>query len=344
MNKELQELKTKLENKAKEQQNLHLAITEQEERTAKLEADLREAQSTSERQARDHSAALQQIQTMSEDAKQQVRRIESLGGETLRLEQEVKAREQEIRRAHEQLQSAQRKVDKEHKRVMVLEDAIGQERTQRDVMLAEMKSVQKELDARKRHEEQLTKMISSLQHEAGILQKQLMRSSTGVKKQEEKTHMAEQSARALENEIYQFKQEASKQRKLIYQLETDRERYGINANEAHAKLLQAQEEIKLKEMQIAELNKKLADAENRLKQQQQLYEAVRSDRNLYSKNLIEAQDEIAEMKRKFKIMNHQIEQLKEEITAKVRTAAGRAGAVPSLTPPRSTHLRRTRHW
>ena len=54
----------------------------------------------------------------------------------------------------------------------------------------------------------------------------------------------------------------------------------------------------------------------KLKQQQQLYEAVRSDRNLYSKNLIESQDEIAEMKRKFKIMNHQVEQLKEEITAK----------------------------
>ena len=43
---------------------------------------------------------------------------------------------------------------------------------------------------------------------------------------------------------------------------------------------------------------------------------VRSDRNQYSKNLIESQDEIAEMKRKFKIMNHQIEQLKEEIQAK----------------------------
>jgi predicted nucleic acid-binding Zn-ribbon protein len=47
---------------------------------------------------------------------------------------------------------------------------------------------------------------------------------------------------------------------------------------------------------------------------QNLYEAVRSDRNLYSKNLIESQDEITEMKRKLKIMNHQIDQLKEEIT------------------------------
>ena len=47
-----------------------------------------------------------------------------------------------------------------------------------------------------------------------------------------------------------------------------------------------------------------------------MYEAVRSDRNLYSKNLVESQDEITEMKRKLKIMNHQIDQLKEEITSK----------------------------
>jgi len=43
---------------------------------------------------------------------------------------------------------------------------------------------------------------------------------------------------------------------------------------------------------------------------------VRSDRNLYSKNFLEAQDEITEKKRKLKIMRHQIEQLKEEIHTK----------------------------
>ena len=62
-----------------------------------------------------------------------------------------------------------------------------------------------------------------------------------------------------------------------------------------------------------DLQSKISEGEARLRQQQTLYEAVRSDRNLYSKSLIESQDEIAEMKRKFKIMNHQIEQLKEEI-------------------------------
>ena len=51
----------------------------------------------------------------------------------------------------------------------------------------------------------------------------------------------------------------------------------------------------------------------RLKQQQGLYEACRSDRNLYLKNLMESQDETNEMKKKLKIMTHQIDQFKEEI-------------------------------
>merc|ERR1719456_856334 len=82
------------------------------------------------------------------------------------------------------------------------------------------------------------------------------------------------------------------------------------------KCLGAMEEVKLRDLTIVNLRKKIHEAETRLKQQQNLYEAVRSDRNLYSKNLIEAQDEIQEMRRKFKIMNHQISQLKEEIQAK----------------------------
>lgn len=43
---------------------------------------------------------------------------------------------------------------------------------------------------------------------------------------------------------------------------------------------------------------------------------MRSDRNLYSKNLLEAFEEIAELKTKFKRMTAQISQLKDEITNK----------------------------
>ena len=41
---------------------------------------------------------------------------------------------------------------------------------------------------------------------------------------------------------------------------------------------------------MLQLQKKIAEGESKLKQQQNLYEAVRSDRNLYAKNQIEAQE------------------------------------------------------
>jgi chromosome segregation ATPase len=134
----------------------------------------------------------------------------------------------------------------------------------------------------------------------------------------EKFEASERAIQHLENKITRYRNEAIKARNVIYQLEKDREKYGVQASDAQAKLMTAHEEMKLRENQIGELEKKETDLRGRLKHQQQMYEAVRADRNLYSKHLIEAQDEIAEMRRKFKIMNHQIEQLKEEITAKDR--------------------------
>ena len=72
----------------------------------------------------------------------------------------------------------------------------------------------------------------------------------------------------------------------------------------------------MREVQIGDLVKKVQDWEQKLKQQQALYESVRADRNHYSKALVDKEDEISELTKKFKILGHQIEQLKEEIVGK----------------------------
>jgi len=99
-------------------------------------------------------------------------------------------------------------------------------------------------------------------------------------------------------------------------LEKERDKFSLEAAKANSNLMQMIEEVKLKKNLIGELKKENIDFESKLKTQQNLYEAVRSDRNLYSKNLIEAQDEVSELKRKFKIASHQISQLKDEIEMK----------------------------
>jgi len=99
-------------------------------------------------------------------------------------------------------------------------------------------------------------------------------------------------------------------------VQKESQKFCQEASKANANLMQMVEEVKLKKNLIGELKKENIEFEAKLKQQQNLYEAVRSDRNLYSKNLIECQDQVAELKRKFKISQHQIQQLKDEIEAK----------------------------
>merc|ERR1719326_837098 len=120
----------------------------------------------------------------------------------------------------------------------------------------------------------------------------------------------------LERDVSRVKQDLQEAIKKVYELDKTREKYGIELSLANSKHMTALEELKNRENKISELKKNLADVKGKLAQQKQLYEAVRTDRNVYSKNLIESQDEIAEMRRKFKIMYHQIEQLKEEIKEK----------------------------
>ena len=107
----------------------------------------------------------------------------------------------------------------------------------------------------------------------------------------------------------------------IRKIEAEKEEKTQAANKANANLMQMVEEVKLKRNLIGELKKENIEFEAKLKQQQNLYEVVRSDRNLYGKNLIIANDEVIELRKKFRIAQYQIGQLKDEIDAKDQALA-----------------------
>jgi len=116
-----------------------------------------------------------------------------------------------------------------------------------------------------------------------------------IKKAEEENFKNKDELTKKQNEIAQWKESGSRKDenianllKQIYKLEKERDRFSHEASKANANLMQMVEEVKLKQNLISELKKENIEFEGKLKQQQNLYEAVRSDRNLYSKNLIEA--------------------------------------------------------
>ena len=186
----------------------------------------------------------------------------------------------------------------------------------RDDLKRVIGELETEIEVQRKHFEAERKKQDELKRERDVLVKLKGQAENATAKQASLVKVNENTKKNLEQEIQGYKIEAQRQAKMIYGLEVEREKFSSEANAMNSKYLEALEEVKLRELAIVDLQKQIADGESKLKQQQNLYEGVRADRNLYSKNLIEAQDEIQEMKRKFKIMNHQIEQLKEEISAK----------------------------
>lgn len=181
---------------------------------------------------------------------------------------------------------------------------------------AEIESLKKELLSAHRHEVQLTKETDKILHDKEVQIKATERAEAKTKEKEDLFEEQVRIAAGLQTEVQNYREEISRLKKAILSVEKDRERLGNEVSDQRSNFIASQEEIKLKDIQIAELKKRVVEWENKLKQQQQLYEAVRADRNHYSKGLLESQDEIAELRKKFKIMGHQIEQLKEEIASK----------------------------
>ena len=188
------------------------------------------------------------------------------------------------------------------------------------------------------HEKFITKAgVNALTREIEYLRKQTDNEKTNIlalirnrdmmskyiKKAEIENLQNKKDLNAKVNEISSLKEQGrSKQEhihellKQIFKLEKERDKFSHEASKANANLMQMVEEVKLKQNLISELKKENIEFEGKLKQQQNLYEAVRSDRNLYSKNLIEANDEVAQLRRNFKQASLQIHQLKEDIETK----------------------------
>ncbi|WAR21360.1 CFA58-like protein [Mya arenaria] len=249
----------------------------------------------------------------------------------------------------EQKNEAEEKIQELSQDIQMRNNEAQRESRKRDKMEREMKQTKADLDGK---QSEIKTMQTQILNERAIKDADILNTrfqklqsdfenqliSTDTLAQENQARVAE--LKLKEDEVTQLKNETQRlnktretiQRKLQLeaskkQAEADKKQIDGLIRERdllHKEMLKAVSattkqlslDVKVREMQIFDFKKKIAESETKLKQQQNLYEAVRSDRNLYSKNLIESQDEITEMKRKLRIMSHQIDQLKEEIQAK----------------------------
>jgi len=308
--------KKDLENKTADIKSLQGQLQRGKDDYSRLEQQLKEQRIHHEKAVRDMDVLNTRLTKLQQDYQNQIDAADSLANDNATKASELKSREEEIHQLRQETIRLTKTREAIQRRLQQADDSKADIEQQKDTLKMNITGLEREVDIMKKYSEADKKAMEELVRERDILNKNYLKAVNATKKQIDLVKLHEQSKKNVEAEITNYREEATKQRKIIYQLEKERDRYINEASDLTTKVLHHMEDIKIREMQIFDYKKTIAEAETKLKQQQNLYEAVRSDRNLYSKNLIEAQDEITEMKRKLKIMNHQIDQLKEEITTK----------------------------
>ena len=118
-----------------------------------------------------------------------------------------------------------------------------------------------------------------------------------------------------------------------------------NAREA-AKAMNAaretHEELKVKELVIMDLAKKLTETGTRLRDFSKLYDMVKSDRNKYVNQIQASAQALAEMKEKIKILQNEVEILRNESVSKDKARRDRAEIAPRSRRDRAEIAPRSR--
>ena len=316
MERDVKELKELLEEKTYEIKQKQHSLKEGDEAVKRLEKLLKDQQGATSRAQKDYNGLSDKLTKLQRDLSEAVQNNANLAQSNANAQIDLKAKDDEINLAKLEAGRIDKAKDAALGKLRAAEAAKAEVEKNRDDLKRTIADLERDIDAMRKQGELEKKKQEELMRERDVLTKLKSQAESATQKQADLVRITENNKKTLEQEIAGYRSEASKQAKAIFGLEQEREKFANEASATTAKFLEALEEVKMREMAIVDLQKSIADGNAKLKAQQSMYEAVRTDRNMYSKNLLEAQDEIAEMKRKFKIMNHQIEQLKEEISTK----------------------------
>ncbi|EEQ98656.1 merozoite surface protein 3B, putative [Perkinsus marinus ATCC 50983] len=158
--------------------------------------------------------------------------------------------------------------------------------------------------------------IDTLLADRDVFNKLLMRIHSKGQKELNEMERIERVNDGLEYEINNVKKKIDVDKREIQTLIKEREKFGLDISTANSKCMRGIEEIKTRENKVIEARKIINEDNAELVIQKGLYDDARAERNEYCKKLKESEDEISQLRRQLKVMNHEVEELEGDIKAK----------------------------
>lgn len=334
---------------------LKKVIEEAEEKNASLEKQLQNQRYAMTTSLNDFHKLHKDMAKLAADLEEQVRQVSLLKEEKVKLEKETRLRAEEASRERANGARLQAKLDGEARERERVARMLDDEKVTAERLKAEVDALEKTLDREHLRAKATERTVARLDREKSAVEKKVtVEVGKAAEARSDMEAKAEELA-ALEGDNRRLTMEATKMRTVISVLERDRERIRAQVEEMEKRWKDSQEDVRAREAALGDMEKKEAELSNRLKQSQSAYEALRTEKTAVAKDLLAAQDEIAELKRKSKVQTNQIEQLKDDIHAKdralvaeefvrcaawARTRARARAPSPSVTPLRHHHCRR----
>merc|ERR1719181_1275637 len=316
---ELKELRAKLEEN-KEDYKLKQARAQAEAESVKRVDELTKAADNQEKELESDFKRLAEEKRLCEvKLDQEMNKNTKLLQENTERDLSLRAKREEVNHLKQEREKLVKLQDALKKKTEGVEEQRRVAEVERSDIKAETKVLSLEVEQKQKEVDADRKKIEDLLRERDILNKNVIKTDERTKKQIDLVKRQETQQHNLAKDIQRWKADAVELRKRIVEMEEQRQKYAVELLHANAKYFLAVEEKKQKDANLDKLRLQINEVKAKLDQQRNLYDAVCTDRNLYSKNLIESNEEIAEMRRKFKIIYHQIEQLKEEIKEKDQT-------------------------
>jgi len=316
LDKDLKDLRQKLEscqneiNAKKEEMNRNTDILTQ------LDKKIKDEKAETERLFTKRQNLELQKEALKKQYQDELGHRGKVTDEHVDLQMQMKAKEDEIHALGTGKARISRQLEALRK-----EKASGDAETQRleaqsKALRGEITGLTKELEELHKQADSDSKLIVEIMHERDILTKNVIKGDERSKQQVELVMRHEAQANTLDKDLKRWKAELQLKLHRTHELDKQREKYSGELSAVRGRFEDANEELKNRDNTAAQLKKHIADVKAKLSQQKNLYEAVRTDKSLYAKNWVESQEEIADMKKKFRMMYLQIEQLREEIKEK----------------------------
>ncbi|NXE88499.1 CFA58 protein, partial [Menura novaehollandiae] len=316
MENELTNLLAEMDNKTAEVQKLQQQIERNKEEQLKIEHHLREQKILNEKAGKELEQLKMKNQKLMQESEQQNAMLDDVMKDIGQKTAQLKEKEDEVGQMRLDISKLSKMRDVVQNKLRAAEEQKVDAEHEKSMLKNQILRLEKELDTAKKQAEIDKRATDGLVRERDMLNQNLIKATNATQKQINLVKLHEQSKQNLEAEIQNYKIEAQKQRKIIYQLEKERESFITETSELKEKVLHHMKDLEIHQIQICDYEKEIQLQMIKLKQQQNLCETLRTERTLYSKNLIEAKDEIAEMKMKLKTATRQVDQLREELKDK----------------------------